>query len=148
MNIKELLTKDRISFNLEGLTKEEVIDELIEMLFKDNVIEDKDKFKIAVMKREEEFSTGIGYGIGIPHGKSEFVTEAAIAFGISKNGVDFDSMDGKPAHLIFLIAVPEKLDDIHLKVLSYISRRLMHNEVRQAIMEAENYDDIIKAFEK
>ena len=148
MDIEELLTKDRISFNLKGLTKEEVIDELIEILFNDNVIEDKDKFKIAVMKREEEFSTGIGNGIGIPHGKSKFVTEAAIAFGISKNGVDFDSMDGEPAHLIFLIAVPEKSDDIHLKVLSYISRRLMHNEVRQALIEAENYDDIIKAFEK
>ncbi|HHV25909.1 PTS sugar transporter subunit IIA [Anaerosalibacter bizertensis] len=148
MDIEELLTKDRISFNLKGLTKEEVIDELIEILFNDNVIEDKHKFKIAVMKREEEFSTGIGNGIGIPHGKSKFVTEAAIAFGISKNGVDFDSMDGEPAHLIFLIAVPEKSDDIHLKVLSYISRRLMHNEVRQALIEAENYDDIIKAFEK
>ena len=148
MDIKELLTKGRISFNLKGSTKEEVIDELIEMLFNDNVIKDKDKFKIAVMKREEEFSTGIGNGIGIPHGKSEFVTEAAIAFGISKNGVDFDSMDGEPAHLIFLIAVPEKSDDIHLKVLSYISRRLMHNEVRQALMEVKNYDDIVKAFEK
>lgn len=148
MNIKELLTKERISFNLKGLTKEEVIDELIEILFNDNVIEDKDKFKIAVMKREEKFSTGIGNGVGIPHGKNKFVTEAAIAFGISKNGVDFDSMDGEPAHLIFLIVVPEKSNDIHLKVLSYISRRLMHNEVRQALIEAENYDDIIKAFEK
>lgn len=146
MDIRKLLTKDRVVFDLKGETKEEIIENLIDILIEDNIIKDKNMFKEAVFKREKEFSTGIGNGVGIPHGKSEAVSEAAIAFGISKDGVDFDSMDGKLTHLIFLIAVPEKSDDIHLKALSYISRRLMHNEVRQALMEAKTYNDIIEAF--
>ncbi|MCR2044294.1 PTS sugar transporter subunit IIA [Anaerosalibacter massiliensis] len=146
MDIRKLLTKDRVVFDLKGETKGEIIENLIDILIEDNIIKDKNMFKEAVFKREKEFSTGIGNGVGIPHGKSEAVSEAAIAFGISKDGVDFDSMDGKLTHLIFLIAVPEKSDDIHLKALSYISRRLMHNEVRQALMEAKTYDDIIEAF--
>lgn len=146
MDIRKLLTKDRVVFDLKGETKEEIIENLIDILIEDNIIKDKNMFKEAVFKREKEFSTGIGNGVGIPHGKSEAVSEAAIAFGISKDGVDFDSMDGKRTYLIFLIAVPEKSDDIHLKALSYISRRLMHNEVRQALMEAKTYNDIIEAF--
>lgn len=146
MDIRKLLTKDRVVFDLKGETKGEIIENLIDILIEDNIIKDKNMFKEAVFKREKEFSTGIGNGVGIPHGKSEAVSESAIAFGISKDGVDFDSMDGKLTHLIFLIAVPEKSDDIHLKALSYISRRLMHNEVRQALMEAKTYDDIIEAF--
>lgn len=147
MEIEKLLTPARVSFNLRGETKEEAIDELIQILYDDNAIEDKDIFKAAVMKREEEFSTGIGNGIGIPHGKNETVLKPSIAFGISKEGIDFQSMDDKPAYLIFLIAVPEKSDDIHLEVLGYIARRLMHGEVRQTLVEAQNHDDIIKAFD-
>ena len=146
MEIGKLLTQDRISFDLQGRNKEEVIDELIEILYKDGAIKDKEDFKLAVMKREEEFSTGIGHGIGIPHGKSEAVYQAAIAFGISKEGIDFNSMDGQPVNLIFLIAVPNKSDDTHLKILSFISRRLMHSDVRDKLMKAQNYEDILEAF--
>lgn len=146
MKINELLTENNITFNLRGKTKEEVITELIDLLYKNNIIKNKDLFKKVVLKREREFSTGIGNFIAIPHGKSNTVVNPAVAFGISKKGVDFDSMDGKPAHLIFLIAVPEKSNDTHLQIISYISRRLMHKEVRDSLMYAENYDDIINAF--
>ena len=72
--------------------------------------------------------------------------EAAIALGISKSGIEFDSMDGEPVNLLFLIAVPDKSDDIHLKILSYISRRLMHEEVRDRLKEAKTYNQILEAF--
>ncbi len=146
MEIEKLLTSDRISFDLKGGNKEEVIDELIELLCKDGAVTNKKDFKLAVMKREEQFSTGIGHGIGIPHGKSDAVSTASIAFGISKDGVDFSSMDGQPVNLIFLIAVPNKSNDIHLKILSFISRRLMHSEVREKLMKAQSYEDILEAF--
>lgn len=146
MKIEKLLTPNRILFDLKGGNKEEVIDELIELLYKDGVVTDKKEYKSAVMKREEQFSTGIGYGIGIPHAKSDAVSTAAIAFGISKDGIDFDSMDEKQVNLIFLIAVPNKSDDIHLKILSFISRRLMHNEVREKLMKAKNHEDVISSF--
>lgn len=146
MDIGKLLTPNRISFQLKGRTKEEAIEELIEILYKDGTIKNKEDFKIAVMKREEEFSTGIGHGIGIPHGKSEAVNEASIAFGISQDGIDFDSMDGQPVNLLFLIAVPNKSDDVHLKILSYISRRLMHDDVREKLIKAKTYAQILEAF--
>jgi nitrogen PTS system EIIA component len=148
MDIGKLLTPNRISFQLKGRTKEEAIEELIEILYKDGTIKNKEDFKIAVMKREEEFSTGIGHGIGIPHGKSEAVNEASIAFGISQDGIDFDSMDGQPVNLLFLIAVPNKSDDVHLKILSYISRRLMHDDVREKLIKAKTYDQILEAFQE
>ncbi|HSH36087.1 PTS sugar transporter subunit IIA [Schnuerera sp.] len=146
MEIEKLLTSNRISFDLKGGNKEEVIDELIELLYKDGAVTNKKDFKLAVIKREEQFSTGIGHGIGIPHGKSDAVSMASIAFGISKDGVDFDSMDGQPVNLIFLIAVPKNSDDMHLKILSFISRRLMHSDVRGKLMKAQSYEDILEAF--
>lgn len=85
-------------------------------------------------------------GIAIPHGKSSAVKEASIVFGRSNKGIDYDSMDGKPAHLFFLIAVPEESSDLHLRALSEISRKLMHNDVREQLFKAETFEDFIKAF--
>jgi PTS system fructose-specific IIA component/PTS system nitrogen regulatory IIA component len=127
--------------------KMEALDELIDILVKDGVINDSKVFKEAVLKREEEFSTGIGMGIAIPHGKSKSVNVASIAFGKSKAGVDYDSMDGEPAHLFFLIAVPEESSDVHLRALSEISRKLMHSDVRESLMNCSSFDEFIKVFE-
>lgn len=146
MEIRDMFSKERISFDLKATTKEEVIDELIDILYKDGKITDKEEFKKAVLKREEEFSTGIGMGIAIPHGKSAAVKEASIVFGKSEKGIDFNSMDGEPAHLFFLIAVPEESNDVHLKALSEISRRLMHEEVREKLYKAQSFEDFIEAF--
>jgi len=141
-----MFSKERMSFDLKARTKEEVIDELIEMLYKDGKLKDKESFKRAVLKREDEFSTGIGMGIAIPHGKDSSVVEPCITFGISKNGIDFDSMDGKPAHIFFLISVPEDAADTHLHILSFISRKLMHEDVRQKLFNAKDFEDVINAF--
>lgn len=147
MSVKDMFSKERVTFNLKAATKNEAIDELIDLLAKDGKITDSEEFKKAVLKREEEFSTGIGMGIAIPHGKSEAVKEASIVFGKSERGIDYESMDEKPAYLFFLIAVPNESTDLHLRALSEISRRLMHAEVREQLMKAENFDDFVKVFD-
>lgn len=147
MEIKEMFSEERVCLDLKASNKLEAIDELIDILVKDGKINNKEVFRKAVLKREEEFSTGIGMGIAIPHGKSNSVTEAAIVFGKSRKGVDYGSMDDKPAYLFFLIAVPEESNDIHLRALSQISRKLMHEDVRNAIMDSNNFKDFIKVFE-
>ena len=147
MSTKDMFSEGRVSFNLKATTKDEVIDELIEILEKDGKILDKMQFKAAVLKREEEFSTGIGMGIAIPHGKSSAVKEASIVFGKSEKGIDYESMDGEPAHLFFLIAVPEDSNDVHLRALSEISRKLMHTEVREQLLSAQSYDKFITVFD-
>ncbi|WP_238907296.1 PTS sugar transporter subunit IIA [Clostridium sp. YIM B02506] len=147
MEIKDMFSKERVCLQLGAENKLEAIDELIDILLKDGKINDKETFRKAVLKREEEFSTGIGMGIAIPHGKSDSVNEAAIVFGKSDQGIDYGSMDDKPAHLFFLIAVPQDSNDIHLRALSQISRKLMHENVRNAIMNSSNFEEFIKVFE-
>lgn len=147
MNTKDMFSKERVSFDLKAENKIQAIDELIDILFKDGKVRDKEEFKKAVLKREEEFSTGIGMGIAIPHGKNKAVVEPSIAFGKSIKGIDYESMDDKPAHLFFLIAVPEESSDVHLKALSEISRKLMHSEIREMLMNAANFEEFIKTFE-
>lgn len=147
MEIKDMFSKERVCLKMEAKNKLQAIDELIEILVKDGKINNPEVFKKAVLKREEEFSTGIGMGIAIPHGKSDSVNEAAIVFGKSEEGIDYGSMDDKPAHLFFLIAVPQDSNDIHLKALSQISRKLMHADIRNAIMKSNKFEEFIKVFE-
>jgi PTS system fructose-specific IIA component/PTS system nitrogen regulatory IIA component len=147
MAVKDMFSEDRVKFDLKASTKGEVLDELISVLVDTGKVTDKETFKKAVLKREEEFSTGIGMGIAIPHGKSNAVKEASIVFGLSKAGIDYESMDDKPAHLFFLIAVPEESSDVHLRALSEISRKLMHTETREGIFNATSFEEFIKAFE-
>lgn len=147
METKDMFSKTRINFDLKANSKDDVIDELIEVLYEDGKVTNKDELKKAVIKREEEFSTGIGMGIAIPHGKCSAVKEAAITFGLSKKGIDYQSMDDKPAHLFFLIAVPEESSDVHLRALSEISRKLMHPEVREKLYNVKDFEEFIKIFE-
>jgi fructose-specific phosphotransferase system IIA component len=146
MNIQDLLSASRVKFNLQSSTKKAVINELIDVLDADGKLSNKESYTAAVLHRETEFSTGIGMGIAIPHAKDSGVKEAALTLGISKQGVDYESLDGTPAHLLFLIAVPADSNDVHLKVLSYISRKLMHQEVRDNLLSAKTYDDVLAAF--
>jgi PTS system nitrogen regulatory IIA component len=146
MEIKDILDEKMMVFDLKATTKEEVLKELVSILKKNGVIDDEEGFLNIVKKREEEFSTGIGYGIAIPHGKSDLVKKPSVVFGKSKKGVDYNSMDGKSAYIFFLIAVPENSDDLHLKVLAELSRSLMHEEVRKMLEKASTPEDVIKSF--
>ncbi|MDI3518579.1 MAG: nitrogen system component [Caldanaerobacter sp.] len=147
MEIKDVLDKKMMVFDLKAKTKEEVLEELVKILKENDVVDDEKGFLEVVKKREEEFSTGIGYGVAIPHGKSSLVKKPSIVFGKSQNGVDYNSMDGKPAHLFFLIAVPDNSDELHLKVLADLSRALMHKEVRETLEKASTPEEVIRAFE-
>lgn len=146
MTTKEMFSKERVTFDLKSQTKKEVIDELIDILVANGKVNDKDAFREAVLKREEEFSTGIGMSIAIPHGKSDSVNEASIVFGRSNMGIDYESMDDLPAHLFFLIAVPMESSDLHLRALSEISRNLMHKEVRDQLMNCQTFEEFISSF--
>ncbi|MCB2295546.1 PTS sugar transporter subunit IIA [Clostridium algoriphilum] len=148
MNITELLSVNTIKLELTSKTKEDVIKEMAELLDENGKLLDKDKYIKAVTDREKEFSTGIGMGIAIPHGKSSGVKEAALVFGRSIDGLDYQSMDDELAHIFFLIAVPEESSDEHLKILSQISRKLMHKELRKNLMEASSPEQIIALLEQ
>ena len=148
MEIKDVLDEKMMVFDLKAKDKNGVLKELVGVLKENGVVDDEEGFLEVVMKREEEFSTGIGYGVAIPHGKSGLVKKPAIVFGKSRQGIDYNSMDGKPAHLFFLIAVPDNSDELHLKVLAELSRSLMHKEVREELEKASTPEEVINAFRK
>jgi fructose-specific phosphotransferase system IIA component len=148
MSITELLSVNLIKLELNSKTKEDVIKEMVEILDENGKLLDKDKYLQAVLNREKEFSTGIGMGIAIPHGKSSGVSEPALVFGRSMDGIDYQSMDDEMAHIFFLIAVPEESSNEHLKILSQISRKLMHKELRESLMKASSPEEIITLLEK
>ena len=148
MEIKDVLNEKMMVFDLKAKDKNGVLEELVSVLKENGVVDDEEGFLEVVKKREEEFSTGIGYGVAIPHGKSSLVKKPAIVFGKSRQGIDYNSMDGKPAYLFFLIAVPDNSDELHLKVLAELSRSLMHKEVREELEKALTPEEVIKAFEK
>lgn len=129
---------------LQATTKNEAIQEMVEKLDQAGLLLDKEAYHQAVLAREAEYSTGIGMGVAIPHGKSNGVKTPALVFARSEAGVEFDAMDGKPTYLLFMVAVPEDSADTHLKVLSSLSRKLMHQDVREALMKADSYDAIIQ----
>lgn len=146
MEIKDLLDEKMMVFDLRANDKNGVLEELVNVLKENGVIDDAKGFLEVVKKREEEFSTGVGYGIAIPHGKSSLVKRPAIVIGKSQSGIDYNSMDGKSVYLSFLIAVPENSDELHLKVLAELSRCLMHEEVRERLIKASTPKEIKEAF--
>ncbi|MGM0301035.1 PTS system, nitrogen regulatory IIA component [Enterococcus sp. AZ048] len=145
--IRDVLKAAFINFDLKAIEKQAAIIELVSTFVSEGVVENENVYLDAVMKREEESTTGIGFGVAIPHGKSTAVTVPALAFGRSHVGIQYDSMDGKPVHLMFLIAVPETSNDEHLRILSKLSRKLMHEDVRQKLMTATNVEEIYQIFE-
>lgn len=142
MGLKELMTEETIVLELNSRSKIEGIEELAEKMVGIGRVIDLTSYLAAVMKREEEATTGIGFGVGIPHGKSSAVSSPTLAFGRSKEGISYDSMDGKPVHLLFLIAVPENSNDEHLRILSQLSRKLMHQDIRDRLMNAVDVKEI------
>ncbi|MBI5974018.1 PTS fructose transporter subunit IIABC [Staphylococcus canis] len=143
MRITELLTKDTIAMTLSATTKEGVIEALAKQLDHAGKLNDLESFKSAIHEREGLSSTGIGEGIAIPHAKTSAVKEPAIAFGQSKNGIDYDSLDNQPAHLFFMIAAPDTGAQTHLDALAKLSSVLMDESVRAALLEAETPEAVL-----
>ena len=131
MRITELLTKETIAMDLSASDKNGVIDELVNQLDSAGKLSDIAQFKEAIHNRESQSTTGIGEGIAIPHAKVAAVKSPAIAFGKSKEGVDYQSLDGQPAHLFFMIAAPEGGAQTHLDALAKLSGILMDDKVKK-----------------
>jgi len=146
MNIIDLLVKDTMILNLRATTKEGVIDEMIASLQANNRINDAAKFKEGIMHRESLTSTGLGDGIAMPHAKTTAVNEATVLFAKSTNGIDYDSLDGQPAHLFFMIAAPEGANDTHLQALANLSRLLIHPEFVSSLKEAKTAEEVLSLF--
>ena len=146
MKISDFLCTKAISADLKGTTKAEIIDELVGLLVNAGAIEKKNKPKLVeiLMAREALGSTAIGQGIAIPHGKSENVTKLTAGLGISKKGVDFDSLDGEPAYIFFLLVAPVDSAGPHLKALARISRLLKDKYFRENLKNSKEDKAILK----
>ncbi|MCM3767676.1 fructose-specific PTS transporter subunit EIIC [Neobacillus niacini] len=143
MRITELLTKQTINLSLNSSQKADVIEELVTVLASAGKLADRSQFKQAILNREAQSTTGIGEGIAIPHAKTEAVKEAAIAFGRSTGGVNYESLDGQPAHLFFMIAATEGANNTHLEALSRLSTILLKEEVRSQLLTAASEDEVL-----
>ncbi len=143
MRITELLTKETIAMDLSATTKDTAIDELAQQLNQAGKLSRLEDFKKAIYAREQQSSTGIGEGIAIPHAKVAAVKQPAIAFGKSKAGIDYDSLDMQPAHLFFMIAAPASGAQTHLDALAKLSGILMDEKVREALLHAETQEDVL-----
>lgn len=142
--INELIHPGLISVAVQATDRREAIDELAELFERDGRLNDRAVYVDAVWDREEETGgTGMESGIAIPHAKSPAVAQASLAFGKSAHGVDFGTEDGTKADLIFLIAAPEGADDLHVRLLSRLARRLIHESFRTALREATTADDVM-----
>ncbi|MDY2819223.1 MAG: fructose-specific PTS transporter subunit EIIC [Hominisplanchenecus sp.] len=144
MRITELLDKRSIEINGSPKSKEEALDQMVALMAKIGKINDMEAYRKEVYRREEEGTTGVGEGIAIPHGKGAFVDKPGLAAMVVKDGVDYDSLDGEPVHLIFLIAAPNTKDNVHLDVLSKLSVLLMNEEFSRALQNAKSPEEFIK----
>lgn len=144
MKITDLLSKDAIKLNGIANSKQDAINKLVDLMAKNGNLTDKEKYTQVVLKREEEGSTGIGEGIAIPHGKTDAVAKPGLSAMVINDGVEFDSLDGQPAKLLFLIAAPNTKDNVHLDVLSRLSTLLMDTEFRKSLMEAKTPEEFLR----
>lgn len=147
MQISQLLKLAGIQLELSSLNKESVLKELADLLEKTGCLNDQEQFFQAIWEREDKGSTGIGFGVAIPHGKSNAVKRAGIAFGYSKGGIDYQSLDEQPAHIFFMIAVPESSEDEHLQVLAKLSRMLVYEDFRQQLAHLTSKENLIEIIE-
>ena len=143
MRITDLLDARSILLNSSPKSKNEALDQIVDLMVKSEKINDKEAYRKQVYAREEESTTGIGEGIAIPHGKCDAVTKPGLAAMVVKDGVDFDSLDGEPVTLMFLIAAPNTEDNIHLDVLSKLSVLLMNEEFTEALRNAETVEEFM-----
>ena len=152
MKISELINEDLIIAELNGKSKKQILEELVNLLAAQKQGIDSDELLKVLIEREKLGSTGIGSGIAIPHGKLNGLDDIVLVLGKSKEGIDFDSIDGKPVSLIFLLVAPANSAGVHLKALARLSRLLKNSSFRQDLLDAPNakclYDIIVAEDEK
>ena len=148
MKITDLLKLESIALNPEVSSKSEALDTLVDLMDKSGNLNDKAAYKKAVLARESLSTTGIGEGIAIPHAKTAAVSKPGLAAMVVKKGVDFESLDGEPANLFFLIAAPDGESDLHLEVLARLSRLLMNPDFKQSLLNASSKEEFLKLIDE
>lgn len=148
MKITELLKRDTIIIQLQASSKPEAIEELAEKLAAAGRLHNKEQFKEAILAREAQSTTGIGEGIAIPHAKTAAVKTPSICFAKSESGVNYESLDGQPAHLFFMIAASEGANNAHLETLSRLSTLLMDTEFRSKLMKAQTEEEVLQLIDE
>ncbi|WP_101297488.1 PTS sugar transporter subunit IIA [Halegenticoccus soli] len=144
-DIDTLMPEALISLDEPPAEKEACIEHLLDLAVDAGRVEDREAALSALLEREEQTTTGVGMGIGIPHAKTDAVMRPSVSFARSSAGVDFGAMDDEPATLLFMILVPEEGADEHLEILSSLSRTLVHDEVRGRLREAETEAEVQRA---
>ena len=142
MKICDVLDKEAILADLNAQNKKGVLEELVAPVAEIAGVQQEDLVKV-LLERERLGSTGIGGGIGIPHGKMKDLDSLVLGFGLSRKGVDFESLDGEPAHIFFLLVTPENSTGLHLKLLARISRILKNEPFKDRLLDASDRDEIL-----
>lgn len=148
MKITDLLKKESINLNVKASSKKEVIEKAVKLMEHNGNIKDMQKYLELVIKREEEGSTGVGEGIAIPHGKGDVISKPGLAAMVIPDGVEFNSLDGKPVKLLFLIAAPNSKDNLHLEVLSRLSALLMNEKFKNDLLNAKTKEEFLEIIDK
>ena len=148
MKITDLLKLESIAMNPAVSSKDEALNTLVDLMEKRGNLNNKEEYKAAVLKRESLSTTGIGEGIAIPHAKTEAVREPGLAAMVIKDGIDFDSLDGEPVSLFFLIAAPEGEANLHLDVLARLSMMLMNPEFKEKLLNAESKEEFLRLIDE
>jgi mannitol/fructose-specific phosphotransferase system IIA component (Ntr-type) len=146
--LTDLLTVDRIKIPLQARSKDDILRELVQVIRDQNGFEEGDDILRAVRERESVLSTGIGNGVAIPHGKSPVVPDLIMAAGCTVQPVDFDSLDGAPVSLFFLLVGPETAAGPHIKALSRISRLVRRDDARERLQKAKSAEEFFRALQE
>ena len=148
MKIGDILSEDMVITNLEGSSKKEIIESMIDLVGKSPKVLDKEKVRDAIFEREEIMSTGVGNGFAIPHGKTDAVSDIVAAFAVTAEPIDYQSLDEKPVRLVFLLVGKDNMVGPHIKLLSRISRLMNKEEFRNQLLELKTPREILDTFRK
>ncbi|MEW8996666.1 MAG: PTS sugar transporter subunit IIA [Thermoanaerobacter sp.] len=143
MTLNDVLNENLIELNLVAKTKEEVIEKITDMLYKEGIINSKEDYINEVLKREKLGTTGVGMSIAIPHGKSSSVKRTGVAIAKLHEPVEWNSLDNNPVKMVFLLAVPEDKNDLHLQLLSQLASMLMEDKFRENLINANEKNKIL-----
>jgi len=146
MKISDILTEDLVVTKLEGDSKKDIIEAMIEIVSRSEKVLDKAKVRTAIFEREKIMSTGVGNGFAIPHGKTDAVTDIVAAFAVTAEPIDYESLDEKPVRLVFLLVGKDNLVGPHIKLLSRISRLMNKEEFRKRLLEVQSPREILEMF--
>ena len=144
MSIGELLTEDLIDLEVKGDDKYRVIEQLLDLLVKAGKVKDKQQALQDLIEREQYLSTGLENGLAVPHAKTSAVDGLLVSFGLSREGVEFDSVDGKPAHFIFLVLSPRETSGPHIRALAQITRNFRDPEIPQRLLSARSKTEVLE----